>query len=72
MDGDRLISLYRLCCTNSALMLQNLRSETKDFHATPLSTNTYLKFIDEMNRFLGEDEHRRPVRTGRSQICTLL
>ena len=52
MNGERLIELYKLCCINSPLMLQTLRSEAKELYSTSLSTNTYLIFLIEMKKRL--------------------
>ena len=70
MDGERLIDLYKLCCNNSPLMLQTLRSETKELHAASLSTNTYLMFLNEMKKLL--PKHGSSNSTSQSQLCTLI
>ena len=72
MDGKRLVELYRLCRSNSALMLQTLRLETKDLHVTPLSINTYLKFLHEMTRYQPESEPNNKPMTAQSSACTLI
>ncbi|CAF4267984.1 unnamed protein product [Rotaria sp. Silwood2] len=70
MDGKILIDLYKLCCNNSPLMLQTLRSETKELHAASLSTNTYLMFLNEMKQLLPKDGSSNS--TSQSQLCTLI
>lgn len=72
MDGKRFVDLYKLCRSNSALMLQNLRLETKDLHGTPLSTNTYLKFLNEMISYQPESEISNRTINSQSSVCTLI
>lgn len=72
MDGKRLVDLYKLCRSNSALMLQNLRLETKDLHGTPLSTNTYLKFLNEIISYQPESETENKTVNPQSNVCTLI
>ena len=70
MDGKRLIQLYTMCCNNSPLMLQTLRSETMELNAAPLSTNIYLIFLNEMKKLIPENNSNNIK--SESQICTLI
>ena len=69
MDGQKLIELYKLCRTNSPVMLQTIRSETMDSHSTPLSINAYLTFLHEMKNLIPEENTESS--SSRSQFCTL-
>ena len=70
MDGRRLIELYKLCCNNSPLMLQTLRSETIELNVAPLSSNIYLTFLSEMKNLIPEDNTSNIIT--QSKLCTLI
>ncbi|CAM2714700.1 unnamed protein product [Rotaria socialis] len=70
MDERKLTELYRLCHVNSPVLLQTLRSETKELHSTTLSTNIYLTFIHEMKNLIPEEISNKAVQ--QSVACTLL
>ena len=71
MNGERLMELYNLCSKDSVLMLQTLRGETMQLHATPLSTNSYLKFLQEMKKRKPDDMSNNQM-VSQSKICTLI
>lgn len=70
MDGQNLIELYKLCHTNSPIMLQMIRSETLESHSKSLSINTYLTFLREMKNLIPEDNIEN--KSSRLKICTLV
>ena len=70
MDGQKLVELYKLCRTNSPVMLQMIRSETMESHSKPLSINTYLTFLHEMKDLMQEDNTENS--SSRFQLCTVV
>ncbi|CAM4796484.1 unnamed protein product [Rotaria magnacalcarata] len=70
IDGRKLAELYSLCRVNSPVMLQTLRSETKELHSATLSTNIYLTFIHEMKNLTPKEISNNAVQ--QSVACTLL
>ncbi len=69
MDGQKLVELYKLCRTNSPVMLQTIRSEMIESDSTPLSINVYLTFLQEMKNII--PEHNTGSNSSQSQLCTL-
>lgn len=69
MDGRKIIELYKLCCANRPVMLQTLRSETRELHSSQLSTYAYLTFLQEMNKLIPDENNNSSV--PRSQFCIL-
>ena len=70
MDGQKLVELYKLCRSNSPIMLQIIRSETIESRCTPLSINVYLTFLYEMKNLIPEDNTESS--SSQSQLCILV
>lgn len=70
MDGQRFVEFYKLCRINSPVMLQTIRAETIESHSTPLATNVYLTFLQEMKDLVSEDNIE--IHSPQSQLCILM
>ncbi|CAF0974289.1 unnamed protein product [Didymodactylos carnosus] len=52
MDGPRLHKMYKYCESNNDSMYQALRAELSDLHKNTLPFNVYLRFLDEVKKYV--------------------